>query len=108
MSELSVAVLVCNGDGRILLYNTAARHLLVRPDSGSGTAGAAASPVGLGRSVFAVLDRNLVAYALERVGAGQGSSHPVVAVHADRLLRAQIAPVTGPGRTQAGRDPASS
>jgi DNA polymerase-3 subunit epsilon len=105
MSELSVAVLMCNGDGRILLYNAAARHLLDRPDSGSGTAGAAASSVGLGRSVFAVLDRNLVAYALERVGAGQGSSHPVVAVHADRLLRAQIAPVTEPGRMQAGRDP---
>jgi DNA polymerase III subunit epsilon len=57
MGVLTVAVLVCAEDGRILLYNTAARDLL-------------GADVGLGRSVFGVLDRNLVVHGLARVDAG--------------------------------------
>jgi len=87
MSELSVAVLVCNGEGRILLYNSAARQLL---DPQDGRAAA----VGLGRSVFAVLDRNLVAYALEQAASPRGPQ-PVATVYGTRLLRVHIAPVAG-------------
>ncbi len=90
MSELSVAVLVCNSEGRILLYNTAARQLFDRPER-SG------SSIGLGRSVFAVLDRNLVAYALDRVTGSAEGSYPVAVGYQGRLLRARITAV-GPHR----------
>lgn len=88
MSELAAAVLVCNADGRILLYNAAARRLLEdRPDR--------TGVVGLGRSVFSVVDRDLLAHVLDRSRAG-------VPIHAttawgERILRVNVAPVTGAG-----------
>jgi DNA polymerase III subunit epsilon len=93
MSELSLAVLVCNSDGRILLYNVAARDLLNRDGTTSGL-------VGLGRSIFAILDRGLVAHALERVGSAEyAAGTPAVRLAAStgggRLLRIAMAPVRG-------------
>lgn len=90
MSELTLAVLVCNADGRILLYNAAATELLSRED---GTA-----LVGLGRSIFGILDRSLVAHALERIGARTNGAAPApvhltAAIADDRLLRIGMAPV---------------
>ena len=58
MAELAVAVLVCNVDGRILLYNSAARSVL-----DDDTA------VGLGRSVFGIVDRDLLEHAVARIRA---------------------------------------
>lgn len=63
MSELSQGVLVCNADGRILLYNEHARHALLG-SSDLSNAGTAAL-IGLGRSIFAIVERNLLAHALE-------------------------------------------
>jgi DNA polymerase-3 subunit epsilon len=86
MGELVAAVLVCNTDGRILLYNAAARRLLEdRPDR--------TGVVGLGRSVYGVVDRDLVTHVLDR-------SRPGAPVHAttgwgDRILRVHVAPVRG-------------
>ncbi|HEU4423644.1 MAG TPA: exonuclease domain-containing protein [Pilimelia sp.] len=88
MSELAAAVLVCNAEGRILLYNDAARRLLAdRPDR--------AGIVGLGRSVFGVVDRDLVAHLLDRAGTG-APAHATTA-WADRLLRVSVA-AAGPSR----------
>lgn len=58
MSDLAQGVVVCNLDGQILLYNAEARHLLGDDD---------ASYVGLGRSVFAFLDRNVALNALHHL-----------------------------------------
>lgn len=63
MSELVQSVLVCNLEGRILLYNTRAKQLLEAGQS--GVAGGAT--VGLGRSLFGVLDRGLIVHALEQI-----------------------------------------
>lgn len=87
MAELNVAVLVCTGEGRILLYNGAARQLLATREAGGAT------EMGLGRSVFTILDASLVNYALERLARHEGGSHPVATMYHGRLLRAQIAPV---------------
>jgi DNA polymerase-3 subunit epsilon len=65
MSELSEGVLLCNVEGRILLYNEQAKALF-----GSAPAQAAGTRqglVGLGRSVFALLDRDQVAHALDKL-----------------------------------------
>ncbi len=55
MSGLPQGVLVCNVDGQILLYNAQAQRLLQQPDR----------LIGLGRSLFGVLERGPVIHALE-------------------------------------------
>jgi DNA polymerase-3 subunit epsilon len=59
------AVIVCDGEGRILLYNDAARRLLADTQEGEGERGS--PPVGLGRSVFGVLDPNVVGRAVDEI-----------------------------------------
>ncbi|GAA1293392.1 exonuclease domain-containing protein [Pseudonocardia aurantiaca] len=79
MGVLTIAVLVCAEDGRILLYNTAARDLL-------------GEDVGLGRSVFGVLDRNLVVHGLERVDVG-ATPHEATVERVGALVRVRLARV---------------
>jgi DNA polymerase-3 subunit epsilon len=94
MSELTQSVIVCNLEGRILLYNARAKQLLTQPGEG-----AAQGLVGLGRSIFGIIDRNLVGHGLEtlhdRLGRGGGRpvAHFVTSTTAGQLIRAQMAPV---------------
>jgi DNA polymerase-3 subunit epsilon len=60
---LALSVLVCQREGRILLYNARARRML-EACHGSGMAAGTAA-IGLGRSVFGVLERSLIVHALE-------------------------------------------
>jgi DNA polymerase-3 subunit epsilon len=98
MSELTQSVVVCNLDGRILLYNTRARQQF-RALSQAPTLADGAELIGLGRSIYAALDRRLVAHALEDVrqrlarGAANPSAQFVTATSAGRLMRVQMAPV---------------
>ena len=64
MSELSEGVLLCNVDGRILLYNERATMLF---GAAAQAPGNRQGLVGLGRSVFALLDRDQVAHALDKL-----------------------------------------
>jgi DNA polymerase-3 subunit epsilon len=96
MSELTQSVVVCNLDGRVLLYNNSARtQFRAFVQEGGG----AANLLGLGRSIFTVLDRNLISHALEalqsRLAAGesQPATHFVTATSAGQLIRVQMAPV---------------
>jgi DNA polymerase III subunit epsilon len=93
MSELSEGVLVCNAEGRILLYNQQARALFM------STVAADATPlVGLGRSVFTLIDREQIAHAIEKL---QRQLNPeettpttrfVAATAGGRLLKVRAAP----------------
>ena len=65
MAELDQSVVVCNLDGRILLYNERARQLFRRLSRAPG--GGGAELIGLGRSIHGVIDRALIAHALETV-----------------------------------------
>jgi DNA polymerase III epsilon subunit family exonuclease len=87
MSELTPAVVVCNAEGAILLYNTAARELLDPDRHGY---------VGLGRSVFGVVDRESVTRCLDRVRAGAVPPRLAVA-RADRVLGLRVAPAAAGG-----------
>ncbi len=98
MAELTQSVVVCNLDGRILLYNNRARAqfraLSSTPDLADG-----AELIGLGRSIYGVFDRALVAHALEAVqqrlqrGAAHPSAQFVTGTRSGQLLRVQMAPV---------------
>jgi DNA polymerase-3 subunit epsilon len=96
ISEATQAVLVCNLEGRILLYNRRARQLLGNPPGSKPTV-AGAALVGIGRSVFAILERSLLAHALETIQAGlrNGTTHPAsfVTARGEQLLRVHVAPV---------------
>jgi DNA polymerase-3 subunit epsilon len=94
MSELTQGVLVCNSEGRILLYNGLARTLFAH---GSDQAGAS-ERIGLGRSVFALIDRDQITHALDRLqqaleqGVALPSTRFVAEVGAGVLLKMQMAP----------------
>ncbi|MDO8377157.1 MAG: exonuclease domain-containing protein, partial [Aquabacterium sp.] len=98
MSELTQSVVVCNLDGRILLYNNRAR-MQFRALSDAPTLADGAELIGLGRSIYTVFDRKLVAHALESVQQRlqRGVAHPsaqfVTVTRSGQLLRVQLAPV---------------
>jgi len=98
MAELTQSVVVCNLDGRILLYNNRAR-VQFRALSDAPRLADGAELIGLGRSIYAVFDRALVAHALEsiRQRLERGAAHPsaqfVTSTQAGQLLRVQMAPV---------------
>jgi DNA polymerase III subunit epsilon len=98
MAELTQSVVVCNLDGRILLYNSRARTQFRALSSAPSVAGGA-ELIGLGRSIYAVFDRSLIAHALESVqqrlqrGAAHPSAQFVTGTRAGQLLRVQMAPV---------------
>ena len=116
MSELSQGVLVCNIDGRILLYNESARQALGVSGNGHGQGPTSASLIGLGRSIFTVIDRSMLAHALETVETRLEKSEAdlnaqfVTTTRAGQLIRVQMAPVLVAGGPSAGdglRDGAS-
>ncbi len=98
MSELTQSVVVCNLDGRILLYNGRAR-MQFRALSQAPTLADGAELMGIGRSIYAVFDRQLVAHALESIhqrmrrGAASPSAQFVTSTRSGQLLRVQMTPV---------------
>jgi DNA polymerase-3 subunit epsilon len=98
MSELTQSVVVCNLDGRILLYNSRAR-MQFRALSQAPRLADGAELIGLGRSIYAVFDRQLVAHALDSVqkrmqrGAASPTAQFVTTTQGGQLLRVQMAPV---------------
>jgi len=105
MSELSEGVLLCNDEGRILLYNEQARALFATAAAGPI---AAHNPVGLGRSIFAFLDRDQVTHALDKIQYGLDRDHsaPVTMFFASSaagdLIRVRFAPFLAIDRRIAG------
>ena len=92
MSELAQGVIVCNPDGRVLLYNRRARALF------AGSTGHDMPELGLGRSIYGLIDRHLIAYALENINVRRQADRHFVAVAADgRLLRVVVAPIPQAG-----------
>lgn len=98
MSELALGVVVCNLDGRILLYNNRAR-LQFKALAQGPTAVTGGALIGLGRSIFAILERGQITHALENIQLRlrKGGSEPVAnfitTTRTGQLLRAQMAAV---------------
>jgi len=108
MAELTLSVVVCNLDGRILLYNPRARQAFKALSDNPGLA-EGAELIGLGRSIYAVFDRRLVAHALDSIQRRlqRGDANPaaqfVTSTPGGQLLRVQMAPVREPADRGAGR-----
>ncbi len=92
ISHLTQGVLVCNAEGLILLYNQRARALMESVSGGSNW-------IGLGRSVYSVMDRQRVSHALlnieQHLRRGQTKvMTPFVTMHpGGRLLNVRLVPV---------------
>lgn len=98
MSELAMGVVVCNMDGRILLYNSRARLQFKALGQGT-TSMSGGALIGLGRSIFSILERGQITHALENIqqrlrkGSAEPTANFITATRGGQLLRAQMAPV---------------
>lgn len=97
MSELAQAVVVCNNDGRILLYNNRAR-LQFKALAQGPTSVAGGALIGLGRSIFSILEKSQIEHAREvidqRLSAGKlALSTFTTTTRSGQLLRVQMVPV---------------
>ncbi|MEA3280510.1 MAG: exonuclease domain-containing protein [Thermodesulfobacteriota bacterium] len=117
MSELPEGVLICNAEGRILFYSKQVKHMLTGADkiiadseSGSDKAlfEAVENFIGLGRSIFNIVDKNLIAHALDEIAEklehkeADISSNFVVVGKGNKLLRAQAVPILSHSREFTG------
>lgn len=97
MAELSQSVVVCNREGRVLLYNNRARlqfRLMSSTQVASG-----AELMGIGRSIYQVLDKALVDHAIDQVqtrlerGASSPTAEFVTFTRSGQMLKVQLAAV---------------
>jgi DNA polymerase-3 subunit epsilon len=115
MAELPEGVLICNTEGRIILYNNRARRLLIgsvgppKNDRKDAVPSAdAARYIGLGRSVEGIIDKNLIGHARDQIGVKLRENDPdvvsyfVVPGADDRLLRVEAVPVLDTKRRFSG------
>ncbi|MGR7997338.1 exonuclease domain-containing protein [Xanthobacter sp. ZOL 2024] len=98
LAELQQSVVVCNLEGRILLYNARARALCQRLSRAPG-ATAGAELIGLGRSIHGVIDPALISHAREgldrRIARGEPTPAARFVTHtpSGHLLKVSLAPV---------------
>ena len=92
-------VVVSNAEGQILLYNRRAREILSPEGNPNAARPEPAGYVGLGRSVFGFIDRDLVVHALEMIdreikgGKERATSRFVTTAPSGALLRVEATPV---------------
>jgi len=67
ISGLPEGVVICNLEGQISLYNKRARQLLSRSGQTEANHYISARLLGLGRSVFGVVDKHLIVHALDEM-----------------------------------------
>lgn len=99
MAELPNGVLVCNIAGQILLYNPQAQTLLQTPRAQEPTQDPHEVWVGLGRSIFGLLSKDLIVNALELLqqAVNKGQLAPIssfmTTLHDGTCLRVNMTPV---------------
>lgn len=99
VAEMPDGVIICNVEGNILLYNKRASALLTPKISDDEVNGSVIPFLGLGRSIYKVIDRNQLDHALEELQNKLIAQAPSVAVGfvvvntADQLLRLEMVPI---------------
>ncbi|WP_334175698.1 exonuclease domain-containing protein [Pseudoxanthobacter sp.] len=102
LAELQQSVVVCNREGRILLYNTRARALCRRLSRGPGST-AGAELIGLGRPIHGMVDAALIAHARDSIAVrmARGETAPaarfVTLTPSGHLLQVSLTPVREAG-----------
>ncbi len=120
MAELPEAVMVCNKDGMIILYNSQAKRYFGEksntlqanhpPDVVNDTAAdqKGQAHLGIGRSIFGIINENMIRHALGEIrtrlerNEEDVTSAFVVTDRANRLLKAEAAPILNPEKEFSG------
>ncbi len=93
LTQMPQAVLLCDGDGHLLLYNDAARKLF----GGTGSTGSGAGELALGRALPGLIDRHLWRHVRDTIGLRRAAGEPDPTAHfvfgtrAGVLARARMA-----------------
>lgn len=101
LTELPQGMVVCNVEGQILLYNKQAKQLLADSSETSNSdaeKGLYSGYMGIGRSIFSVLENAPLSYALDEIYLRLEKKSDLLSAcfivnHADRLLRIEATPV---------------
>lgn len=122
MAELTAGIIICNSQGQILMYNNRANFLLTGScaadgESAFGSRDAANQGagingqgkfMGLGRSVFNVIDKELIDHALEEISekmsrkATDVAAYFVIALDNNKLVRVVAIPIIDNARQFTG------
>jgi DNA polymerase-3 subunit epsilon len=112
MAELPEGVLICNPDNQIILFNNRAKQLLSAPPGNEPIQNDGVEEVvrymGLGRSVFGIIDKNLIQHAIDEINNKLGRQEPevvsyfVFAGRNDKLLRVEAVPILNAQRQYSG------
>jgi len=120
MAELPEAIMICNNEGRIILYNTQAKRFfneqVVSHNLLSRSHGDKDIPVdfeekrflGIGRSIFELVDQNVIQHALDEMHVhlerkeDNVVSSFVLTAKGNRLLRGRTVPVLASNRDFSG------
>ena len=105
LAELTQGVLICDPKGRIMLYNRQAQRVLDRGAQEDETAGideyghVPEGFVGLHRSVYSLISKDLIEHALKDIRRKRAEQHPDVSAcfvmvnHQQRQLRVETLPI---------------
>lgn len=113
MAELTAGIIICNSQGKILLYNNSANYLLTgsrskeeetkfdpQDDTGpESSINEKGKFMGLGRSVFRVIDKELIDHALEEISEKLSrkdtdvAAYFVITMKNNKLLRVEAIPI---------------
>ncbi len=95
MGELPQGVIICNTSGRILLYNSLAKKIFTPTTDLKKTE----HFMGLGRSIFHLVDKDLIAHAMEEIteqltsGENSAGSYFITPVFTHCLISVETIPV---------------
>jgi DNA polymerase-3 subunit epsilon len=95
MAELPQGVIICNKSGRILLFNSLAKKIFTQKTLSNRTE----YFIGLGRSIFHLIDETLIAHAIEEIQERLNNDRQSVAsyfitpIHTDHLISVETIPV---------------
>ena len=112
MAELPEGVVICNSEGQILLYNRQAKSILMAKDTAALEADVSAGEgdpfIGLGRSIFSLIDKNLIVHAIDEIAEKLERGEKYVLASfvfiggRDRLFRVEAVPVLSAARKLTG------
>lgn len=108
ITELPEGVIICNAGGQILLFNNRAKAFLGTDVTKKQSTKRKGEFIGLGRSIFGIIDRNCIVYALDEISEKllkdqqNAAAYFVIAGKKNNLLRVETVPVLNPQRQFTG------
>ncbi len=108
MAELPEGILICNAEGRILFYNKRAREFLEGQTENDSPLNKTGRFIGLGRSIFGVIDKNVIVHALDEIAEKLRreelniAAYFVIVGKEGNLLRVETVPILNQQRQLTG------